>query len=65
LSQTRGAKKIPKTYTLVFGKYLVVSFQSPLIKAFSVFLEDSLELSQELDVLGKILKTDSDSAHQN
>jgi hypothetical protein len=47
-------KKIPKTvlktrfktkentYTLVFGKFLVVSFPSHSIRAFSVFLEDSL-----------------------
>jgi hypothetical protein len=52
LRQTRGAKKIPKTvlktrlktkettYTLVFVKYLVVSFRTLSIRAYSVFLED-------------------------
>jgi hypothetical protein len=56
LRRTRGAKKIHKTvlktrlrtkettYTLVFKKYLVVSFRSHSIKAFSVFLEDSLKI---------------------
>jgi hypothetical protein len=32
------------TYTLVFGKYLVVSVRSHSIRAFSVFLEDSLRI---------------------
>jgi hypothetical protein len=57
--QTRGAIKIPKTvlktrlktkeitYTLVFVKYLVVSSRSPLIRAGSVFLEDSLRIISE------------------
>jgi hypothetical protein len=67
LRQTRGAKKIPKTilkaklkakpatYTFVFVKYLVVSSRSHSIRAFSVFLENSLTgLSQEPVVLGKI-----------
>jgi hypothetical protein len=35
------------TYTLVFVKYLVVSFRSHSIKAFSVFLEDSLRIILE------------------
>jgi hypothetical protein len=51
LRQTRGAEKIPKTvlktklqttYTLVFINYLVVIFRGHSIRAFSVFLEDSL-----------------------
>jgi hypothetical protein len=69
LRQLRGAKKIPKivlktrfttketTYTLVFGKYLVIFFRSHSIMAFSVFLEDSLttiSVSHEPDVLRKI-----------
>jgi hypothetical protein len=32
------------TYTLVFVKYLEGSFQSYSIRAFSVFLEDSLRI---------------------
>jgi hypothetical protein len=76
LRQTRGDKKIPKTVlkttlkiketasTLLFIKYFVVSFQSHSIRAFSVFLEDSLRIiSQKPDMLEKNLKTDSDSAH--
>jgi hypothetical protein len=55
LRQTRGAKKVPKTilktrlntevttYTLIFVKYLVVSFQIHSIRAFTMFLEDSLK----------------------
>jgi hypothetical protein len=49
-------KRIPKTVLktrlqtkettrrLAFGKYLVVSFRSHSIRAFSVFLEDSLKI---------------------
>jgi hypothetical protein len=66
----RGAKTIPKTFLktrlkskerIVFGKYLVVSFQSQSIRVFSVFLEDILK---KPDVAGKNLKPDSDSAQQ-
>jgi hypothetical protein len=46
------------------GKYIVVTFRSHLIRAFSVFLEH-FGLYQEPDGLEKNLKTDSDSAHQN
>jgi hypothetical protein len=53
LRQKRGSTKIPKTvlktrlkttYTLVFVKYLVVSFQGHSIRANSVFLERSLKI---------------------
>jgi hypothetical protein len=56
LRQTRYARKIPKpvlkttlitnetTYYLDFGKYVVVSFWSHSIRAFSVLLEDSLRI---------------------
>jgi hypothetical protein len=75
--QTRGAKKLPKTvlktrlktkettYTLVFVKYLVVSFRGHSIWAFSVFFEDSLKIISGTLRARKNLKTDSDSAHQN
>jgi hypothetical protein len=77
LKQTRGAKKIPKTvlkttlkskettYTLVFVKYISVSFQSHSIRAFSVFLEDTLRIISGIYRAGKNLKTDLDSTHQN
>jgi hypothetical protein len=57
--RTRCARKIPKpvlettlinketVYTLVFGKYFVVSFWSHSIRAFSVLLEDSLRIISE------------------
>jgi hypothetical protein len=80
LRQTRGDLKIPKTvlktglktkkttYIFNFGKYLVVPFRSHSIRAFSVFLEDSLRIISETCRAGRArenLKTDSDSAHQN
>jgi hypothetical protein len=56
LRQTRGAKKIPETvlktrlktkettYTLVFVKYLVISFPSHSMRAFLVFLKALLRI---------------------
>jgi hypothetical protein len=53
------------TNTLVFVKYLVSFFRSHTIRAFSVFLEDSLRITSGIWRVGKNLKTDSDSAHQH
>jgi hypothetical protein len=59
LRQTRCARKIPKpvfettlmtkeiTDCMDFGKYVVVSFWSHSIRAFSVILEDSLKIISE------------------
>jgi hypothetical protein len=46
------------THILVFVKYLVVSSRSQSIRAFSVFLEDSLKIISETSSVGKNLKTD-------
>jgi hypothetical protein len=71
LRQTRGAKKIPKTvlktrlkikettYILVSVKNPLVSFLSHSIRAFSVFLEDSLKIISKTSRAGKNLKTES------
>jgi hypothetical protein len=60
MRQTRGVRKIQKTVlktrfktkettlTFVFEKYLVVSFWSLSIMAFSVFLEDSLRIRSQI-----------------
>jgi hypothetical protein len=73
LRQTKGGKNIQKTvsktklkikettYTLIFVKYLVVSFWSPSTRAFSVFLKDSLRIISGIWRAGKNIKTDSDS----
>jgi hypothetical protein len=59
LRQTRCIRKIPKpelettliiketTYTLDCGKYVVVSFRSHSMRAFSTLLEDSLRSISE------------------
>jgi hypothetical protein len=72
LRQTREAKKIPKTVlktrlkteetkcTLVLRKYLVVCFRSHSVRAFSVFLEDSLRTISGTGRAGKNLKKDKD-----
>jgi hypothetical protein len=77
LRQTRDDKKIPKTvlktklktkettYTLIFRKYIVVSFRSHSIRAFSVLSEDSLRIISGIWSAGKNPKTASDSASRN
>jgi uncharacterized membrane protein len=69
LKEIRGVKKIPKTvlktrfkvrkktYTLVFGIYLVISIWSHSIEAFSVFLEGSLRINSGTLRAGKKSKT--------
>jgi hypothetical protein len=59
LRQTRCARKIPKpvletalitketTYASDFGKFVVVSFWSHSMRAFSTLLEDSLRIISE------------------
>jgi hypothetical protein len=58
--QTREAKRIPKTvlktilktkettYIIVFVKYLAIDFRNHSIRAFSVFLKDSLKIISEI-----------------